>query len=172
MRRSTIPFRVSLLVVLFGLPGKPVHAHRVEVDYIREGDGIKIEAFYPGSGEPAVGAHIVVTAEADRLIAEGDTGAEGAFTFSSSDPGPFTVVAVHGGHRAETTIAGGVAAAAPAHIERSRIHRDPVPALNIAAGLGLLFGVAGFVLALLAWRRVKALAERLEGKPKDGGNAL
>ena len=147
----------------------PLYAHHIEVDYLREGDTVKVEVFYPGSGSPAEGAHIRVSDSSGQVVAEGKTDGDGAYTFTTLAPGPFTVVALHDGHHAQKVID---APGSGSRIEGSRIRREPPPGLTIVAGLGFIFGVAGFVLALLAWRRSTSLAEQLEKKERGGERAL
>jgi hypothetical protein len=169
-----------MVLVWKALVGTPLLAHNLAVDFIREGDTVKVEAFYPGNGAAAGGAHIRFTDSANRLIVEGTTGAEGAFTFTTAEQGPFAVEALHNGHRAETTVEAVDRGAAARHgegptgrrIESSRIRREPFPAPAVAAGLGVIFGLAGFLLAFFAWRRVRALAERIDAMEKDRNRAL
>ncbi len=170
---------VVMTVLLFC--GTPLFAHRLEVDALRDGVAVKVEAFYPGTGTPASGADITVTDGSGRVVAEGKTDAAGAFTFETQKPGPFTVVATHGAHRSE----GEIPAVQPDHggdfsgssagdrptVRGTSIRRDPVPVLQLVAGLGLIFGAAGFLLAIMARRRLRILSDRLTRLEEIGRDA-
>ena len=75
------------------LAAAPAFGHRLSVDYVRRGDAITIEVFYPENGSPAAGARVRVSA-AGGLVASGDTDERGAFEFRTAEPGPFEVEAL------------------------------------------------------------------------------
>ncbi|HAK97503.1 MAG TPA: hypothetical protein DCM87_21565 [Planctomycetes bacterium] len=141
------------------LAAAPAYGHRLSVDFVRRGDAITIEVFHPEDGSPAAGARVRVSA-AGGLVASGDTNERGAFEFRTAEPGPFEVEAVIAGHRATCVIE---AAAGPdgAVGAGSRIRGEPAPIVQVVAGLGAIFGLFGFLLALRTARAARRIAARL-----------
>jgi hypothetical protein len=153
--------KIPWCLIVAAVAAAPLHAHRLEVDYFRAGREVKVEVFYPGDGSPAREAAVTVADANGTVIAEGVTGEDGAFTFTTGEPGPFTVTAMHGAHDARAEISPGTG--------KKKDRREPLPALRIVAGLGLIFGGAGFLLAVLAWRRTAVFARRLAVLEGKGG---
>ena len=146
----------------------PVLAPRIEVDYLRDGQTITVEVFYPGDGSPARGASVEVQDRSGRVVAAGKTDDDGAFTFLQEGEGPLTVIAEDGAHRATCEVASEDGAPqepggdAPRRVAGTTIRREPLPVVQIVAGLGLIFGLGGLLLAYCAWRRSLLLQKRLE----------
>lgn len=165
---------VALSVVL---AASPAAAHRLEVDVVRTGRTVTVEAFYPGDGSAAAGARVRIEGSGGRVLAEGEADNDGVFVFETDATGALTVTADHGGHRGETSVAATAPGSRasetgdPAAGRTSARRREPTPVIEIVAGLALIFAVAGFIIALAAWRRVAALAERLEQKQAGARDA-
>jgi len=175
--------RKHVLLLMLVFAPSLVFAHRMEVDYLREGRSIKIEAFFPGDGSPVAEASVTVTDGSGRVVAEGTTDSEGAFSFTTDERGPFSVVAERGEHRAVCTIeaaeasgggekaGGGGGGKAGPTVRGTRIHREPYPVTRVLAGTAFIFSLAALGLAILVWRRVVRLEGGSGAAGGNGGNA-
>lgn len=160
MRVRTI-WGLSLAIIWFSLAASPAQAHKLLVSATPQVDGaLTVQAFFP-DGHPAQEIPVALIPEDGRPPWSGKTDAQGTCRFAALPPGQYRVeVGDPLGHRAETRVVipgAGVPSpgpqatlpvAATAKPEAAVPPGEPIPWGNILAGLGFIFGLTAFLMAL------------------------
>jgi hypothetical protein len=161
---------LALCLLSLGTPSAAL-AHKLLVSATVLADGaLRVEAFFP-DGKPAQEVPVSVIAEAGQSTFAAKTDLEGRAVFAPLAPGTYRLeVGDPLGHRAETRVviagtAGGAAGAAGATSGASPPAASPgrgesLPWGNLLSGLGFIFGLAAFLMALQLRREVRNRAPR------------
>lgn len=162
---------ISLALLCLGLlPAGGAQAHKLLVAAVAEADGaLKVQAFFP-DGAPAREVPVTLSPGDGRAALAGRTDSQGVCRFASLPAGQYRVeVGDPLGHRAETRVVVGggapvqaapTAKAAPAAPAAGAPPGEPFPWMNLLAGLGFIFGITAFLMALKLRGEVKKLASR------------
>ena len=162
-RPHTSYFRLSLIIFAAFFLQK-AQAHKLALDVFVEGNRVRVEAYYPLDGSPALGASVRVVDSEGNLIAEGKTDASGAFTFVCEKKVGLVVEVEHGPHRATATVG-----EEPSPTQKEGTKGRPIssgrkesyPFTRVFSGVSVILSLTAFMLSVLSWKRTKRLEDLL-----------
>ena len=142
----------------------PAQAHRLDMDVYIIPSGLRVEAYFP-DGTPARGDQVLLFC-GNRKVASTVTDKKGIALLPRPRCAEAHVVVMGKlGHRAERTVRLSSArpqapttTPSPSPVSPARSHREPFPINGVLAGLGFIFGLAGFILSWDTRRRFNRLA--------------
>jgi cobalt/nickel transport system permease protein len=156
---------------LFGAPGR-ASAHRLEAEYkVLPDRRVRVESWFDLTNDVPKAAAVRVYRADGTLLTEGNTDADGAYTFSCDRPEPLRVVVNAGaGHQKELMIPEKALSGAPKDTngipkadpgperEGSRPDRTDQHLKDAVTGVGFVLALAAFLMSLWNARRLRELS--------------